>query len=474
MTFSSLLFLFRFLPLALLTYFVAPGRMKNTWKNLVLLLFSLIFYAWGEPVYIALMLFSTVVDYINGALAGRFIAKGSKKAARVFVACSIVINLALLGIFKYAGFFVEIWNKISGMSLDAAPLPLPIGISFYTFQTMSYTIDVYREKTKPELNIINFGTYVSLFPQLIAGPIVKFKDVASQLRYRKGSFEKLSYGVLRFCTGLAKKTLLANQAGEIFNAAASYSDESMTTLSAWLGLLAFSFQIYFDFSGYSDMAIGLMAMFGFEIPENFDYPYMSKSVTEFWRRWHISLGSWFKEYVYIPLGGSKKGRARTYLNIFAVWLLTGLWHGASLNFAAWGLYFCVLLIIEKAGLLKALEKLPVALRHVYALAAVYFGWLLFAWGDVPNHSLFIKAMLRMSDAGLANGQALYLLTSNILLLAAMAAGSTPLPKKAAMFICDKFKMAGEALKAAFVTATLVLSTSYLVNGSYNPFLYFRF
>ena len=276
--------------------------MKNIWKNLALFVCSLVFYAWGEPVYIWLMLFSTVVDYVNGGLAGYFVEKDRRDIARVFLVLSVVINLSLLAVFKYTGKYA-----------------LPIGISFYTFQSMSYTIDVYRGKAKAEKNIINFGAYISLFPQLIAGPIVRFTDIAVQLRERKGDLNRIRYGVVRFACGLGKKVLLANQAGAIFQTATGYSAAQMTTLAAWFGILAFMFQIYFDFSGYSDMAIGLMAVFGFEIPENFDYPYESRSITEFWRRWHISLGSWFKEYVYLPLGGSRKGMTRTFINIFIVW-----------------------------------------------------------------------------------------------------------------------------------------------------------
>ena len=284
MVFSSLLFLVRFLPCVLLVYFIVPGCMRNTWKNLVLFLFSLLFYAWGEPVYIWLMLFSTAVDYINGGMTGYFVARDRRDIARMFVILSVVINLSLLAVFKYAGKYA-----------------LPIGISFYTFQSMSYTIDVYRGKAKAEPNPINFGAYISAFPQLIAGPIVRFADIAGQLRERRSSIEKIRDGVIRFVCGLGKKVLLANQAGEIFRTVTGYEAAQMTTVSAWLGILAFMFQIYFDFSGYSDMAIGLMSIFGFSIPENFRYPYESKSITEFWRRWHISLGSWFKEYVYIPL-----------------------------------------------------------------------------------------------------------------------------------------------------------------------------
>lgn len=474
MVFSSLLFLFRFLPCVLLIYFITPGFMKNTWKNLVLFLFSLVFYAWGEPVYIVLMIFSTVVDYINGGLTGYFVNRGNKKAARIFVALSVIINLSLLGVFKYAGFVVDIWNTITGMSVEMGKLALPIGISFYTFQTMSYTIDVYRGEAEPERNIINFGAYVSLFPQLIAGPIVRFRDIAKQLRDRKVTVEKLSYGAMRFVTGLGKKVFLANQAGAIFETVTSYSAFSMTTLAAWLGLLAFTFQIYFDFSGYSDMAIGLMAMFGFEIPENFNYPYTSRSVTEFWRRWHISLGTWFREYVYIPLGGNRKGMPRTLCNIFIVWFLTGLWHGASLNFIAWGLYFCFFLIVEKLGLLKLLERLPALIGHIYALLIIYFGWLLFAWEDIPAHRIFVKAMAGIGEAGFASAETMYLLISNAALLVLLAVGCTSLPKRLGSWLCGRGKGLACVLQMVFIAAVFLLSIAYLVNGTYNPFLYFRF
>ncbi len=458
MVFSSLLFLFRFLPCVLVIYFIAPGCFKNTWKNLVLFLASLVFYAWGEPVYIVLMLFSTVVDYINGGLAGYFINRNKKNAAKFFVFLSVFINLSLLGVFKYAG----------------TGLALPIGISFYTFQTMSYTIDIYRGEAKPEKNIINFGAYVAMFPQLIAGPVVRFKDISVLLRERSTSLDKLSYGVTRFTTGLGKKVILANQAGEIFKTVTASQAGNLTTLSAWFGILMFSFQIYFDFSGYSDMAIGLMAIFGFRIPENFNYPYMSKSITEFWRRWHISLGTWFKEYVYIPLGGSRRGMARTFLNIFIVWFLTGLWHGASLNFIAWGMYFCFFLLIEKLGFLKILGRIPAVLSHIYAMIVVYGGWLLFAWEDITQHRVFLKAMAGMAEAGLSSNAAMYLFVSNVVLLIVLIIGSTDIPARAGAWICNKNEICKGLLQAVFVSVVFIISVSYLVNGTYNPFLYFRF
>lgn len=457
MVFSSLLFLVRFLPCVLLIYFIVPGCMKNTWKNLVLFLFSLLFYAWGEPVYIWLMLFSTAVDYINGGLCGYFVERDRRSTARIFVVLSVVINLSLLAVFKYAGKYA-----------------LPIGISFYTFQSMSYTIDVYRGKAKAERNPVNFGAYISAFPQLIAGPIVRFSDIAVQLRERRSDIEKIRYGVIRFVCGLGKKVLLANQAGEIFRTVTGYNAAQMTTAAAWFGILTFMFQIYFDFSGYSDMAIGLMAIFGFSIPENFRYPYESKSITEFWRRWHISLGNWFKEYVYIPLGGSRNGMARTMFNIFVVWFLTGLWHGASVNFVFWGLYFCFFLIMEKTWLLKFLERLPGWLSHVYALVVIYFGWLLFAWEDIRGHRVYLKAMAGIGAGGLISRETMYLIAGNGILLFLLVIGATSFPKRIASAVTKKDGMGTSLVQTFYVAVVLLLSIAYLVNGTYNPFLYFRF
>ena len=475
MVFSSFVFLFRFLPCILILYFIVPGCYKNIFRNLVLFLCSIIFYAWGEPVYIFLMLFSTVVDYINGGLTGYFVNRDKKSIAKIFVILSAVINLMLLGFFKYADFAISVWNSVTGMNVVSPNLALPIGISFYTFQTMSYTIDIYRKNALPEKNIINFGAYISMFPQLIAGPIVKYKDISVQLRERKTSIEKVSYGVIRFVTGLGKKVLLANQAGEIFSNISVYSQSQLTTVAAWTGILAYAFQIYFDFSGYSDMAIGLMAVFGFDINENFMYPYQSKSITEFWRRWHISLGTWFREYVYIPLGGNRKGKFRTYINILAVWFLTGLWHGASFNFIAWGLYFCVFLIFEKAVGNKILEKLPSFLQRIYAMLVVYFGWFLFAWQEIPSHRLYLKAMFGRTEVGIIDNATLYLLSVNVMLCIILFIGSTELPKKCAMFIYGHTgNVLSQIIVSVYAVFVLLLSVSYLVNGTYNPFLYFRF
>ena len=473
MVFSSLLFLFRFLPCVMLVYYIAPDCMKNTWKNLVLFLFSLLFYAWGEPVYVILMLFSTLVDYINGGLTGYFINKGRRNIAKLFVILSIIINLSLLGVFKYGDFAVDILNKFMGINIVWHKLSLPIGISFYTFQTMSYTIDIYKGDATPEKNIINFGAYVALFPQLIAGPIVRFKDIGSQLRERKISAEGLSYGAVRFTAGLGKKVLIANQAGLIFNTVTEYTSQ-LTVSAAWLGILAYTFQIYFDFSGYSDMAIGLMSMFGFNIPENFNYPYEAKSITEFWRRWHISLGTWFREYVYIPLGGNRCSNIRTFFNIFFVWFLTGLWHGASLNFIVWGLYYCFFLILEKSIFKNILKKAPSILCHIYTMLIVYIGWILFAWHEIPQHRLYLKSMCGNAPAGIVNNETLYLYTSSLILIIIFIAGSTHLPNKLFCIVSAKHKTLEICLKSVGTAIIFLLSVAYLVNGTYNPFLYFRF
>ena len=458
MVFSSIMFLTRFLPLVLIVYFLVPGCMKNTWRNLVLFMFSLAFYAWGEPVYIWLMIFSTVVDYVNGGLAGYFVARDKRNTAKVFVGLSVVINLTLLAVFKYAGKFV-----------------LPIGISFYTFQSMSYTIDVYRGKAKAEKNPINFGAYISLFPQLIAGPIVRFSDIATQLRERTINLESIRYGMLRFVCGLGKKVLLANQAGEIFQTIANYKVSQMTTVSAWLGILAFMFQIYFDFSGYSDMAIGLMAVFGFEIPENFKYPYEAKSITEFWRRWHISLGNWFKEYVYIPLGGSRKGNARTFLNIFIVWFLTGLWHGAAWNFIVWGIYYGVVLVLEKYVWGAIVDRWPSVLQHIYALVLVLVGWVFFFSPSLGAALRYLFAMVG-GGAGFASKEVFFVILTHWLFYLLAVIGSTTLGSRMlrAILNVSENHTVRTVITLVVFFGMLVISVAYLIADTYNPFLYFRF
>jgi alginate O-acetyltransferase complex protein AlgI len=473
MVFSSLLFLFVFLPIVLLIYFIAPKSLRN----LVLFVMSLLFYAWGEPIYIVIMIFSTLVDYTHGLLVSWYKKKGAIKKAKLVLLSAMVINLSLLIFFKYSDFIISNINGIFSMNIPLLNLVLPIGISFYTFQTMSYTIDVYRGKAEAQRNIISFGAYVAFFPQLIAGPIVQYKTIAAQLNHRKENVEEFSYGVQRFMLGLGKKVLLANNIGYLWNQINVMDVTTIPTLTAWIGITAFAFQIYFDFSGYSDMAIGLGHMFGFCFLENFNYPYMSKSITEFWRRWHISLGTWFKEYVYITLGGNKKGFTKQIRNIIVVWLLTGIWHGASWNFVIWGVYFGVLLIIEKLVLLKRLQKSPAFISHIYTLVLVLFSWVIFAFDDFSKVILYFKAMLGFNGTGFINSESIYLLYTNLLLLIILIIASTDLPKKLVekLFLrIEHHKFAIQCVKNLVFISIFILSISYLVDASFNPFLYFRF
>ncbi len=475
MVFSSLLFLFRFLPIVLLLYFIAPGKLKN----LVLFLMSLIFYAWGEPVYVVLMLFSTVVDYTHGLLVQHFKDKGKMKRARMVVASSVVINLALLCFFKYSDFLINNLNHLFGLKIANLNLGLPIGISFYTFQTMSYTIDVYRGDARVQKNIISFGAYVALFPQLIAGPIVQYKTVDEQMNHRRVTWEGFAYGVQRFVIGLGKKVLLANNIGLLWDHIKTLSLENgeLSVLTAWIGALAFAFQIYFDFSGYSDMAIGLGAMFGFRFNENFNYPYESRSITEFWRRWHISLGTWFKEYVYIPLGGNRCGKAKQIRNILFVWALTGIWHGASWNFMMWGIYFGVLLVVEKLWLLKFLEKLPGWAQNVYTMFLVLISWMIFAFDSMKEGAAYIGRMFGMAVSGIIDEKALYILGSYGMILIILMIGCTELPKKLTGILIGKWgreSIATAVVSNVLLAAILILSVAFIVDASYNPFLYFRF
>ncbi|MGN0431191.1 MAG: MBOAT family O-acyltransferase [Lachnospiraceae bacterium] len=463
MVFSSILFLFRFLPIFLICYFVAPERMRN----LVLFFGSLIFYAWGEPVYVILMLFSTISDFTHGILIDKFRYKAG--VARALLVSSIIINLGLLGFFKYSGL----------------NLPLPIGISFYTFQTMSYTIDVYRGEVPVQKNILDFGVFVTMFPQLIAGPIVKYKDVARELRERKASLEEQAAGARRFIIGLGKKVLLANNIGQLFTSVSGMHATELTTGMAWLGILAYALQIYFDFSGYSDMAIGLGRIMGFHFPENFNYPYISCSITEFWRRWHMSLSSWFREYVYIPLGGNRKGLKRQLLNIAIVWSLTGIWHGAGLNFLLWGMWFAVFLILEKVFLGKVLEKIPKVFGWLYAMVVVLFGWCFFSLEQTDKILLFLKAMFGFGEAGLLNNDTLYIFSNYRALFAVLFIAAVPLGKKAVEWLRKKAEQAFgsrglilqvglEVAEKLFLAAIFILSVANIVDASYNPFLYFRF
>ena len=465
MVFSSLLFLFLYLPAVLAVYYLTPRR----WRNALLFIVNLIFYGWGEPIYVSLMIFSTIVDYTCGRFINKYRHKDDKKA-RAFLVASMVINLSLLGFFKYAGFITDTLNFLPFLHIPSFKVALPIGISFYTFQTMSYSIDVYRGDAPVQKNIISFGTYVSLFPQLIAGPIVRYKDIAYQLDHRRETLDEVTKGVCIFCIGLGKKVLIANQMGALWDAIRA-TGEVNGWLGSWIGIIAYSFQIYFDFSGYSDMACGLGNMLGFEFLKNFNYPYISKSITEFWRRWHISLGTWFREYVYIPLGGNRKGFGRQILNLFIVWFLTGLWHGASFNFIFWGLYFGTLLVIEKLVLKKWLDKAPAWAQHIYSLFFIVLGWVIFYFTDLTEMGAFFTSLFSFGGPVIgASAGALVLSYLPMLIVAALA--STPL----GAWLYGKVKETAfnPALRTAYCTVVLAISTALLVSQSYNPFLYFRF
>lgn len=471
--FSSLLFLFVFLPIVLILYFITPKK----FRNLILFLVSLAFYAWGEPIYILIMIFSTIVDYTHGLLVERFKERGELKKAKLAVASSMIINLSLLGFFKYTDFLLANINAVFGANIPLLELALPIGISFYTFQTMSYTIDVYRGQAKAQRNIISFGAYVALFPQLIAGPIVQYKTIAEQLTHRRENVDQFSDGISRFMMGLGKKVLLANNIGYLWNQISGQPIDTLPAFTAWIGIIAFAFQIYFDFSGYSDMAIGLGKMLGFEFLENFNYPYMSRSITEFWRRWHISLGTWFREYVYIPLGGNRRGFAVQIRNIAIVWLLTGIWHGASWNFVIWGVYFGVLLVVEKLFLLKWLEKRAAFVSRIYTLLLVLFSWVIFAFDDFGMVLQYFKVMFGFGSAGFIDNSGIYLLYTNAFLFAVLAFAATDFPKRlAAKFIkkIGELGLARQLVTGVTYVVIFGLSVAYLVNASYNPFLYFRF
>lgn len=469
MIFSSVLFLFRFLPVFLICYLVFPGRMKN----FILFLGSLVFYAWGEPVYVLLMLFSTLVDYVNGRMIERF--RGRREAKR-FLTASVIINLFVLCFFKYADFLVETFNAVTGAAVPLLNLPLPIGISFYTFQTMSYTIDVYRGEAKVQKSLLDFGVFVTMFPQLIAGPIVKYKDVEERLHSRRADIMAVSHGMKRFCMGMAKKVLLANNVGALWAEISDMDFAGLSALTAWLGIVAFAFQIYFDFSGYSDMAIGLGEILGFHFPENFNHPYISASVTEFWRRWHISLGSWFREYVYIPLGGNRKGLPRQMVNIFVVWMLTGIWHGAGWNFLLWGLWFALFLALEKLFLGKVLKKLGRAVGILYDSLVVLVGWVFFSLETPGQIAGFLNAMA--GRGGLTDRQGLFLGREYLVLLAIAAVAATPLFGKTASCLEHSKTGVGMVLyrlgEKVIPVLLLILSIAGIVDASYNPFLYFRF
>lgn len=466
MVFSSTIFLCVYLPLVLLGYYICPKK----GRNLFLLIVSLVFYAWGEPKYVFLMIFSILVNYIFGRLMDKH--RENKKRLKLMLVLSVVIDIGLLSVFKYTDFIITNVNAIFGSSFDLLNIALPIGISFYTFQAMSYTIDVYRNDVRVQKNLIDFGMYITMFPQLIAGPIVRYADVQDQLADRSVTTADFSEGIMRFVVGLGKKVLLANQMGAVWSDIYALGGD-VSALMAWTGAIAYTFQIYFDFSGYSDMAIGLGRMFGFKFPENFRYPYQSVSITDFWRRWHITLSTWFKEYLYIPLGGNRRGLARQALNLLIVWSLTGFWHGAGWNFVMWGLYYFVILFIEKLFLLKALDKLPKFFRHVYALVLIIIGWVIFASDDVSVLLPYLGSMFGANGA--IGGMDVYTLLTKAVLLIICCIASTELPKK--LFLSAAGAMNEKAaftLKSVLTIALLALSMILLIGDSYNPFLYFRF
>lgn len=487
MVFSSMVFLCIFLPAVFIIYYICPGK----FRNLFLFIASLAFYAWGEPVYIFIMLFSTVFDYVNGRLIEHFRAQERQRAMKTVLVFSIVGNLSILGFFKYTDFFISSINHITGSSIGLLNIALPIGISFYTFQTMSYTIDVYRGELGAQKNIISFGMYVCLFPQLIAGPIVRYRDIAAEVDKRHENASDIALGIYRFSIGLAKKVLIANKAGEIYNYVIAIHDDNLTGPLVLISAIVYSIQIYFDFSGYSDMAIGLGRMFGFHFPENFDHPYESKSITEFWRRWHMTLGSWFREYLYIPLGGNRRGLARQILNLLIVWSLTGLWHGASWNFVLWGLYYFVLLFIEKIFMLRVFTKLPQRLSFVrvfVTMVLAMIGWILFSHTDISEAWMYIEKLFSPSAwaAGFsaAGGNAsglyttLYALRGSAAVMIVGIIGATSFPHRWFAKIDAHSKRHGQGqisdLQMLLSFILITLSIIILVSAGFNPFLYFRF
>lgn len=473
MVFSSIFFLFTFLPLSLLLYWMSPAKIKN----FTLLAVSLFFYAWGEPVYVLLMIASILTNFVFGIFIESELIKEKRAVRRALFISAVVFNILILGFFKYYGFLAENINALFNADIAYSELPLPIGISFYTFQVLSYVIDVYLGKVRLQRNPVSFALYVTMFPQLIAGPIVRYSDIESQLEQRNVSASKFGEGAQRFIQGLGKKVLIANSMGALWDITQAMDMTGISVFSAWLGIIAYTFQIYFDFSGYSDMAIGLGKMFGFEFMENFDHPYISRSVTEFWRRWHISLGTWFREYVYIPLGGNRCSRIRQIRNIMAVWMLTGLWHGASWNFVVWGIYYGCLLLIEKMFLKKLIDNAPAIISHVYCMLAVIIGWVLFASRDIESAAAYLGVMSGASGNVLVDNAFIYYLKSNAVMLVISLLFSTGIFKE--IFepeeISDKIRTRVSDSAAVILHAfILFMSTAYLVTETYNPFLYFRF
>lgn len=486
MVFSQLTFLYYFLPIVMIVYFFASDKIRNV----LIFITGLLFYAWGEPFYVCLMLLSTAIDYTAGRLMAKY--DDDNKKRKICLIVSVCMNVGLLAIFKYSDFLIDSFNGVFGTSitnpvvlvnkalnslyplgLNEKRVELPIGISFYTFQSMSYTIDLYLRNIKVQKSFLNFASYVSLFPQIVAGPIVRYEDVANELESRTVNIAKISAGIGLFVKGLAKKVLLANNIGMVWTQIKAMDYSTISVATAWLGIIAFAFQIYFDFSGYSDMATGLGKMLGFEFPKNFDHPYISKSISEFWRRWHITLGSWFRSYVYIPLGGNRNGNFKTYRNLFITWALTGLWHGASWNFILWGLFFGVLIIIERLGFGKILEKLPSAVNMLYTFVMVLFGWVLFDTDTLADAGRYYAAMFG-AGGSLVDSYARYTIASNAVMLTLCILISGGLGSRLISFCEEKNKRASAVAGVAVKIGGLLICTAYLVGATYNPFLYFRF
>lgn len=502
MVFSSFVFLFRFLPVVLFSYYLLPDYFRNFW----LLISSLLFYAWGEPKYVVLLIISIIINYVFGIVISFYKEQKHKKAARIVMTSAVCANILLLCIFKYTSMLVQLFENITSQDIDFVGIMLPAGISFYTFQSMSYIIDIYRGDVKAQRNIISFGMYIAMFPQLLAGPVVRYKTIEPQITriIEKESFsergwkrckkawklhgnmdleriiENLSYGIGRLIIGLSKKVILANNVGLIWMTVSEMESAGISAVTAWIGIIAFSFQIYFDFSGYSDMAIGLAAMFGFHLEENFNYPYISQSITEFWRRWHISIGSWFREYVYIPLGGNRTGMVRHIFNILLVWMLTGLWHGTSYNFLLWGLYFGVILLLEKYLFLKGLKKLPSICRYIYSSILILFGWVIFELDNISEVTKYFKSMFGANGWILSSDRTLYLLYTNLLFFLILFLASTPLPAilwskmKRSLMKTGKRIYIYTLIRNMIYVLLLIISIAYLVEESYNPFLYLKF
>lgn len=479
MVFSSLTFLYLFLPVVLLVYYVTPAK----GKNLIILISGLLFYSWGEPKYVVVMVLCTFIDYFAGLIMNKFDDKPTYR--KICLIVSVIMNLGLLGVFKYSTFFADNVNAILGsqvldinkaslFGIDWLPLNmLPIGISFFTFQSMSYTIDLYMRNIKVQKNPVSFVAFVTLFPQIVAGPIVRYNDIAAELDHRTITIDKVYEGIIKFVTGLGKKVLIANNIGMLWNTVKGMDIGNMSAMTAWLGIIAFTLQIYFDFSGYSDMAVGLGKMMGFNFPENFNYPYLSKSISEFWRRWHITLGSWFRSYVYIPLGGNRKGKGRTIFNLAVVWVLTGIWHGASWNFILWGTLYGVVIIIEKLFLGNLLKKIPSFVCSIYTMLLVILGWVLFDTADLTTAFGYMGTMFGGSGVGI-DSQSLYLLTNYGIILVIAIFGCTDALKRIIDFFTKKAPLVINYATPVVKMAVMLLSTSYLVDASYNPFLYFNF